>query len=84
MASSNTFCDETEGKWIPAPIVQLNDSQVTVSVYCEEGGQAVGVRYEWHTSPCDFKMCAIYDADKNGEEGLPAPPFMSLIEPSEI
>ena len=44
---------------------------------CGASRRPVGVRYEWRTSPCLYKQCAVYDADVGATEGLPAPPYIS-------
>ncbi|XP_041361501.1 sialate O-acetylesterase-like isoform X2 [Gigantopelta aegis] len=57
--------------WLVAPVTHSDTSSVTLSTSgCTQ--HVVGLRYEWRTSPCEFKKCAIYGRDND----LPAPPFI--------
>jgi len=39
---------------------------------CPREYQAIGLRYAWLVTPCEFKKCAVYSK----ENGLPGPPFL--------
>ncbi|XP_052764817.1 sialate O-acetylesterase-like [Mya arenaria] len=56
-----------------APITGHDATSVTIDTSACHGYNHVvtAVRYAWEMSPCDFKMCAVYDRDSD----LPAPCF---------
>lgn len=60
--------------WSPAQILSHSSASVTLKTTICHGtrNQVAGVRYAWHSSPCQFKKCAIYGRDTD----LPAPPFI--------
>ncbi|XP_025099725.1 sialate O-acetylesterase-like [Pomacea canaliculata] len=63
--------------WMATPIVGHEGSHVTVSTSVCTTMKVIGLRYEWYTSPCPYKLCAIYSADS----GLPAPPYITTSIP---
>lgn len=58
--------------WHNAQISNHTATMVTVAALCTHGQHVAGVRYLWHTSPCEFKMCPLYGTTNN----LPVPPFI--------
>ncbi|XP_046342779.1 sialate O-acetylesterase-like [Haliotis rufescens] len=70
-SSSTTECADSD-EWVAAPITDQDTNSVSVSVAGCESKSPVGLRYEWRTSPCDLKDCAIYGSDTD----LPAPPYI--------
>ena len=70
---STTTCDDAHDRWVAAPITEHHAGQVTLSTSGCGTRHVVGVRYEWRTSPCEYKQCSVYDIDS----GLPAPPYIS-------
>ncbi|XP_041352047.1 sialate O-acetylesterase-like isoform X2 [Gigantopelta aegis] len=71
-AKSTDTCGEKD-KWHAAPIEHYDDMTVTISSSACAKDYIVGLRYEWRTSPCEFKMCSVYGLDTT----LPAPPFIA-------
>ncbi|XP_053398196.1 sialate O-acetylesterase-like, partial [Mercenaria mercenaria] len=60
--------------WKPAPIVEHDQSTVTIDTSACHGTTNVvaAVRYAWEMSPCEFKMCPLYDSNND----LPAATFV--------
>ncbi|XP_060572916.1 sialate O-acetylesterase-like [Ruditapes philippinarum] len=60
--------------WKPAPIVAHDLSTVTINTAACHGSLHVvaAVRYAWEMSPCEFKMCPLYDSTND----LPAATFV--------
>ncbi|PVD29015.1 hypothetical protein C0Q70_11612 [Pomacea canaliculata] len=76
-APNATECSDTRDHWVAAPITHHDASHVTVTTSGCTTSKATGLRYEWRTSPCDYKNCAVYGA----ESGLPAPPYITHTIP---
>jgi len=57
----------------PAPITTHDDVSVTIDTSACHGynNMVTAIRYAWEMSPCEFKLCAVYDRDND----LPAPAF---------
>ncbi|KAK7476219.1 hypothetical protein BaRGS_00032573 [Batillaria attramentaria] len=70
-------CDDTPDNWVAAPITGSDASHVTASYDGCGTGRSLGLRYEWRTSPCEFKNCTLYDWISD----LPAPPYITLDIP---
>eukprot|EP01043_Picozoa_sp_COSAG02_P025569 COSAG02_NODE_1441_length_12586_cov_484.135581_11_plen_189_part_00 len=60
------------GSWVPATIVASNASSVTLEA--RSLIHAVGVRYLYADTPCDYKQCAVY----SGVNALPLTPFEAM------
>ena len=60
------------GSWVPATIVASNASSVTLQA--RSLIHAVGVRYLYADTPCDYKRCAVYSA----ANALPLAPFQAM------
>ncbi|XP_060573099.1 sialate O-acetylesterase-like [Ruditapes philippinarum] len=60
--------------WTPAPIVAHDQSTVTIDTSGCHGNMSlvVAVRFAWEMSPCEFKMCPLYDSTND----LPAATFV--------
>ncbi|XP_067675099.1 sialate O-acetylesterase-like [Haliotis asinina] len=71
-STSTTECSDSD-EWVAAPITDQDTNSVSVSVAGCESKSPVGLRYEWRTSPCDLRDCAIYGSDTD----LPAPPYIT-------
>ncbi|KAK7107962.1 hypothetical protein V1264_015781 [Littorina saxatilis] len=71
--SNMTHCDDRHDAWVAALLTKHQTSLVTLGTSRCGTRHVVGVRYEWRTSPCDFKQCSLYDS----ASGLPAPPYIS-------
>ncbi|PVD29018.1 hypothetical protein C0Q70_11615 [Pomacea canaliculata] len=76
-SAAATKCTEGHDHWFAAPITHHDASHVTVSTSGCGTYKATGLRYEWRTSPCNYKNCAVYGA----ESGLPAPPYLTHTIP---
>ncbi|PVD29016.1 hypothetical protein C0Q70_11613 [Pomacea canaliculata] len=76
-AASATACNDTRDHWVAAPITVHDASHVTVSTSGCGTNKITGLRYEWRTSPCDYKRCAVYGAQSD----LPAPPYITHTLP---
>ncbi|KAK7476215.1 hypothetical protein BaRGS_00032569 [Batillaria attramentaria] len=76
-ATSTTTCTERHDQWVAAPITGHNAGHVTVSYAGCGTRHLVGMRYEWKTSPCEYKMCTVYASDTQ----LPAPTYITHTLP---
>nr|KAG5691596.1 hypothetical protein BaRGS_023724 [Batillaria attramentaria] len=76
-ATSTTKCTEGHDQWVAAPITGHNAGHVTVSYAGCGTRHLVGMRYEWKTSPCEYKMCTVYASDSE----LPAPTYITHTLP---
>ncbi|XP_046556230.1 sialate O-acetylesterase-like [Haliotis rubra] len=71
-STSTTECADSD-EWVAAPITDQDTNSASLSVAGCESKSPVGLRYEWRTSPCDLRDCAIYGSDTD----LPAPPYIT-------
>ncbi|XP_012942502.1 sialate O-acetylesterase [Aplysia californica] len=69
--------DGSAGHWVPTVITASNATSVVLyPAVCGSGEVAVGLRYAWRETPCNFKQCPIYSSLNE----LPAAPFVFLAE----
>ncbi|XP_071115304.1 sialate O-acetylesterase-like [Haliotis cracherodii] len=71
-SSSRTTTCGADDVWVRAPITTHDTKSVTVSTSGCGSRHLVGLRYEWRTSPCPLRKCAVYGRDND----LPAPPYI--------
>ncbi|XP_046342766.2 sialate O-acetylesterase-like [Haliotis rufescens] len=71
-SSSRTTTCGAHDVWVRAPITTHDIKSVTVSTSGCGSRHLVGLRYEWRTSPCPLRKCAVYGRDND----LPAPPYI--------
>ncbi|XP_012942504.1 sialate O-acetylesterase [Aplysia californica] len=77
------FCEPKNGgagKWVATWRTALNSTSITFDTKVCGGDQRIrGLRYDWLTTPCYFKKCAVYSTVNS----LPAPPFVFKANPGE-
>ncbi|XP_045199198.2 sialate O-acetylesterase-like [Mercenaria mercenaria] len=72
--NNRSKCDGTDSKWLASPIVDYDNTSVTITSCYRMW--TMGVRYAWRESPCPiFKTCAVYSK----ENDLPMPPYMKIF-----